>query len=273
MTDLAELHREHLALGSLAASIEPQEPLSAPAAERLRRAVLLFSTRLSEHFAHEDPILGELCAAPEGSAMRLAGQARRREAESLATATREFTGHWTRPGIIEHNARSFASAWSVLHAAVLRLVKREEGEIYPLTASAPWQPRPVLVPPETGIPELDEDHAEVFALIGGLRAAIGGGQSDADGGSVATLAAYAERHFAREESLMEGSAYPGLEDHRQEHHRARGILMGYRNDHLDGRHVEAAAVLAFLEGWLLSHIADADQRMVAHLRTSGRLPG
>ena len=273
MTDLADLHREHIALGSLAASLMPPEPLSAPDAERLRRSVTLFATRLSEHFAHEDPLLTALCAAPDGSAVRLAGLARRREAEALAAATREFAGHWSRPGIIEHNARSFASAWSVLHAALTRLVKREESEIYPLTATAPWQPKPVQAPPVTGIAELDDDHAEVFSLIGGLRAAVGGGRPAIDGASVATLAAYAERHFAREESLMEASAYPGLEDHRQEHHRARGILMGFRNDHLDGRHIEAATVLVFLEGWLMSHISDADMRMVEHLRASGRLPG
>lgn len=273
MTAIADLHREHLALASHAASLEPGEPIDIQSAERLRRSLVLFQARLGEHFAHEDPILAQLCAAPLGSPMRLAGETRTREALALAEACRSCVAHWHRPGIIERDPRGFASAWSVLRAALTRLVAREEGEVYPLTASPGWAPRPVLVPPPTGIAELDEDHNEVFALIGGLRAALGGGQQAVDGAAVATLAAYAERHFAREESLMDATAYAGLEDHRQEHHRARGILMGFRNDHLDGRRVDTTAVLLFLEGWLLSHIAHADQRMSEHLRACGRLPG
>ncbi|MBN8525374.1 MAG: hemerythrin family protein [Planctomycetes bacterium] len=273
MTAIAELHREHIALAAHAASIEAPLQPSAPEAERLRRSLGLFRARLDEHFAHEDPVLDELCAMPSGSPLRLAGEARRREARALAETTQTGVAHWTRPGLIERDARGFAAAWSVLRDALARLVAREEGEVYPLTAAAGWQPRPVLVPPPTGIRELDEDHEEVFALIGGLRAALGGGQTAVDGSGVAALAAYAERHFAREESLMEGSTYPGLDDHRREHHRARAILMGFRNDHLDGRRVDSTVVLQFLEGWLLSHIGHADQRMVLHLRQCGRLPG
>lgn len=273
MTAIAELHREHISLAAHAASIEAPPQPSAPEAERLRRSLGLFRARLEEHFAHEDPVLEELCAMPAGSPVRLAGEARRREALALAETARTCVAHWARPGLIERDARGFAAAWSVLRDALTRLVAREEGEVYPLTAAAGWRPRPVLAPPPTGIRELDEDHDEVFALIGGLRAALGGGRTAVDGTSVAALASYAERHFAREESLMEGSAYPGLDDHRLEHHRARSMLMGFRNDHLDGRSVESMAVLQFLEGWLMSHIGHADQRMVEHLRSCGRLPG
>jgi hemerythrin len=47
--------------------------------------------------------------------------------------------------------------------------------------------------------------------------------------------------------------------------------MSFRNDHLDGRHVEAKVVLSFLEGWLMSHIDEVDRIMVDHLHASGRL--
>ncbi len=271
MTTLADLHHEHAALATLAASLVPLEPVSAQDAERLRRALRLFGTRLDEHFTHEDPLLDDLCAAAPGSAVRLAGETRRREREALAEACRAGIGHWSRPGIIERDARGFASAWEVLRAALTRLVRREEGDVYPLTPAA-WTPGPLCAPTPTGIRELDEDHDEVFGLIGGLRAALGGGGTAVDGTAVATLAAYAERHFAREEALMEVSGYAGLEDHRQEHHRAREILMGFRNDHLDGRLVDAEVVLRFLESWLSSHIAITDQALVGHLRDTGRLP-
>jgi len=272
MTSLAALHSQHVALATLASSIDVCDLLDPPMAERLRRSLALFATRLAEHFAAEDQTLSQLCAAPQGTVVRLAGETRRREAETLAEACRTFSVTWTRIGRIEEDPRGFASGWGVLRAALFRLVAREEGEVYPLSAAG-WSPKPVLAPPATGIRELDDDHAEVFALIGGLRAAVGGGSQIMDAASISTLAEYAERHFAREEALMVASRHPGLEDHRQEHHRARSILMGFRNDYLEGRKVEVSGVLLFLEGWMLSHISDADQELVRHLRATGRIPG
>jgi iron-sulfur cluster repair protein YtfE (RIC family) len=196
MTVIADLHREHLALNTLAAVLEPQESMSVQATERIRSSLNTFAARLAEHMAHEDPILAELCAAPSGSAMRLVGEIRRREALALVESCNACISHWTRPGVLERDPRGFSSIWTILRAALSRLIAREEDEIYPLTA-AEWMPRPVSAPALTGIAELDEDHAEVFALIGGLRAALGGGLRIIDGASVAALAAYAERHFAR----------------------------------------------------------------------------
>lgn len=273
MTALAELHREHLALTAHAASLEPVEPVDAQTAERLRRSLILFETRLGEHLAHEEPFLADLRAAPSGSPLRLAGEARTKEALALAEACHSCIARWATPAVIERDPRGFASTWAVLRSSLIRLFAREEGEVYPLTAGSGWTPQPVQAPLPTGIPEIDEDHDGFFANIGALRAALCGGKQVVDGTDVAELAIYAERHFAREEALMEATNYPALEDHRNEHHRARGILMGFRNDHLDGRRVDTIAVLLFLESWLISHIAHTDQRMSDHLHACGRTHG
>jgi len=95
------------------------------------------------------------------------------------------------------------------------------------------------------------------------------GQRHIDARMAAELASYTERHMADEEAIMEATAYPGLEDHRGEHHLARTILLGFRNDHLDGRLVEAATVLQFLERWLGSHIAIVDLAMARHALAAG----
>ena len=86
---------------------------------------------------------------------------------------------------------------------------------------------------------------------------------------IAGLASYVERHFADEEAIMQATGYAGLEDHRSEHHLARAILLGFRNDQLDGRPVEAGSVLDFLEKWLTSHIALVDLAMARHALAVG----
>ncbi|MBN8523990.1 MAG: hemerythrin family protein [Planctomycetes bacterium] len=268
MTTLADLRREHQILTSLMASLALPEQAGPKEAERARQNLILFARHVIEHFAHEDPVLAELTAAPVGTAMRTAGDARIRESQALAEGCASFSRHWTHPGAIERDPKTFGSALGILQAAVARLVRREETEVYPLAVTG-WAPHPVLAPPLTGIAELDDDHIEIFSMIGGLRAIVDDRLSAVDGAHVAALAAYAERHFAREESIMEATSYPGLEDHRQEHHRARAILMGFRNDYLDGRRLDAITVLKFLESWLSSHIAEVDQRMVAHVRHCG----
>lgn len=265
MTTMTELKQQHRALMSLLISLTPPEPITPQDAERLRGRLDGLAKRVCEHFSLEDPLVGELCEAPAGSARRAAGEARRREAQALAEAATSFAAHWGHPGAIERSVGGFASALVVLRGALDRLVKREEDEIYPLTAAV-LAAQPIAAPLPTGFPELDEDHAAIFALIGGLRAALGGGRREVDGALVAELAGYAERHFAREEAIMEATAYPGIEDHRREHHQARAILMGFRNDHLDGRRVGAAEVLVFLERWLASHIEAVDLRMAEHAR-------
>jgi hemerythrin len=268
MTTIADLRREHQILASLMASLSLSEQASPKEVERTRLNLVLFARHVAEHFAHEDPVLAELTTAPVGTAMRSAGDARLRESQSLAEGCASFSRYWTPPGAIERNPKTFGSALGILQAAVTRLIRREETEVYPLAVTG-WAPQPVLAPPLTGVAELDDDHVEIFSMIGGLRAIVDDRKSVVDGSHVADLAAYAERHFAREEAIMEATTYPGLEDHRQEHHRARAILMGFRNDYLDGRRVDAVTVLKFLESWLSSHIAEVDQRMVVHLRNCG----
>lgn len=265
MTTTAELKHEHRTLMSQVIALHPPEPITPQDAERLRYRVGTLAKKVAEHFAGENAMLDELCTAEPGSARRAAGEARRREADALAEAVAAFAAHWGRPGAIERQVGGFATALGVVRAAFDRLIRREEDEIYPLTSDAILL-RPAQAPPETGFAELDEDHAAMFALIGALRASLGGGRLQVDGAQVAALAAYAERHFAREDAIMEATAYPGIEDHRREHHHARAILMGFRNDHLDGRRVGAAEVLQFLERWLASHVAEVDLRMAEHAR-------
>ncbi len=147
-------------------------------------------------------------------------------------------------------------------ASLLRLLDRLDAGFAGICSQSP-----MLAPPATGNASLDRDHAELFALLGGLRAFQGDGIACVTGNVVSGLAAYAERHFEAEDRMMVDSGFPGMDDHRAEHQRARMLILGFRNDHNDGRCVPPAMLLAFLEHWFTSHIAHTDQALARHLRT------
>lgn len=265
MSDMSRFHAEHRELLILARSVAPAEPVTPAAAERSRRQLAALSTRLTEHLAAEAATIDQCCRI--GGADGVACGIRQREADGLKESILGLMRRWGRAGAIEQDARAFISTWEVVVSAMGRLHAREEGEIYPYTDAS--HRSPLTAPTPTGLPGIDRDHERLFATIGGLRAALGGGRQRVDAAVIADLATYAERHFADEEAIMEATGFPGLEDHRMEHHLARTILLGFRNDHLEGRPVEAASVLEFLEKWLASHIALVDHAMAEHALAAG----
>jgi len=265
MPNLTEFQKEHRELLALARAVMPQEPITPAAAERCRQQLTLLAGRLASHLAEESATINRCCAI--GGADAVACNIRERETMALSESIAGLLRRWGRSGAIEQDPRLFIGTWEVVLSALGRLHAREEGEIYPYAEVQ--APRPLAAPASTGLPGLDRDHDRLFAIIGGLRAAVGGGRKQIEATVVAELASYAERHFAAEEAIMAATGFLGLEDHRMEHHLARTILLGFRNDHLDGRPVEAASVLEFLEKWLTSHIALVDGVMARHALASG----
>lgn len=263
------IHQEHDELFALAASVRLEEPVTPALAQRARQRLQLLGERLAEHLRNEAESIHSICSIADG-ARSVACRIRQREAEGLSESMDGLLRRWGTPGDIEREPRAFISTWEIFLAAMQRLQSREDAEIYP--GSDEPNARAITAPRPTGLPAIDRDHDRMFALIGGLRAAVGGGQRDIDGRMAAELASYVEGHMADEEAIMEATGFPGLEDHRREHHLARTILLGFRNDYLDGRHVTAAAVLQFLERWLDSHIAEVDQVMARHALQVGWQP-
>jgi hemerythrin len=270
MPNLIDFQCQHRELLVFARAVTPQEPVSPAAAERSRRQLAKLGERITAHLAAEAETISGLCRVG-GGALSMACATRQREAEGLLEGLAGLQRRWGRPGAIEESTGEFVGVWQVFLASLQRLHAREEGDIYS-TADRSARSGPLLAPPPTGLPGVDRDHDRMFAMIGGLRAAIGGGQRHIDAAMAAELASYSERHMADEEAIMEATAFPGLDDHRREHHLARTILLGFRNDHLDGRMVEAASVLEFLERWLASHIAVVDVAMAEHALAAGWKP-
>jgi hemerythrin len=121
---------------------------------------------------------------------------------------------------------------------------------------------------ETGDPEIDEQHRELFRRIDQLLDATRDRRARTEVGRLLTfLGDYVVTHFKAEEQLMEAAAYPELEAHRGEHQR---FVDEYARLFEDYRADGAGAVFVIKFGnrvtaWLCEHICRTDRRFVDHL--------
>jgi len=130
--------------------------------------------------------------------------------------------------------------------------------------SIAWDPTLVV-----GVPEIDEQHQELFRRLDALVESIRGGRSrDEVGHTLAFLREYAGSHFAAEEALMVARSYPGLPDHRAEHEAFAAELVT-----LDAERQRDGATASLiirvntqLTGWLRSHIYRTDRALVTFLQ-------
>jgi hemerythrin-like metal-binding protein len=137
-----------------------------------------------------------------------------------------------------------------------------------------WDPALAL-----GHAELDGQHEELFRRLGALVTAMQAGTPRHEVGALFDfLGEYVARHFAAEEQVMAETAYPGANVHAAAHSR---FIRDYGELRaLYEANGAAAAVVVktrvWIEGWLRSHIARADQGLARHLRapdaTARRLP-
>ncbi len=123
---------------------------------------------------------------------------------------------------------------------------------------------------ETGDPEIDGQHRELFHRLDRLLAASREKRSREEVGQTLTfLGDYVVHHFAAEERMMVLADYPDLEAHRAEHARfvqEFGLL--YREFKAEGPTVLfIIRVGNRVTGWLREHIYRTDRSLVEHLKT------
>lgn len=123
-----------------------------------------------------------------------------------------------------------------------------------------WTPRESV-----GIPELDADHREMYALTQYLVSALQTGAPQAEVQAVvddlleATLA-----HFEHEERLLEEAAYPEAEAHRHSHDRLLRTILHFRAD-VRHRRYDPAVAATFIHAWVSDHVHNEDTRYTGHL--------
>ena len=114
---------------------------------------------------------------------------------------------------------------------------------------------------ETGVAEMDAQHRRLFKLIDDLDLAISEGKvRTAIGEVIPELAAYAARHFAEEEAMMEARRTPGLEAHKAIHRAFEAKVAETMESLSSGRGVVASSLVNFLQDWLVQHIGGTDQK-------------
>jgi len=110
-----------------------------------------------------------------------------------------------------------------------------------------------------GIPELDEQHGQLFECIDRLENAKDEKQRElAVYYVMEELKDYARIHFSVEEIVMRLFDYPGLEAHVAEHREFTDRLKALEKVELNHDvHAEAGS---FLRGWLTKHIMVSDRK-------------
>jgi hemerythrin len=122
---------------------------------------------------------------------------------------------------------------------------------------------------ETGDPEIDGQHRELFERLDKLLAASREQRSREEVGQMLTfLGDYVVQHFASEERLMEEAAYPALAAHRAEHQRfVHEFAQIYSEYKLEGPSPLFSIRLGNrVTAWLREHIYRTDRSLVEWMR-------
>lgn len=121
---------------------------------------------------------------------------------------------------------------------------------------------------ETGDPDIDEQHRELFRRIDQLMAATQDRRARAEVGRLLTfLGDYVVSHFEAEERLMAETGYPGASAHRDEH---QHFITDYGRLFEDYRADGPGPLFVIKFGnrvtaWLCEHICKTDRRLADYL--------
>lgn len=109
---------------------------------------------------------------------------------------------------------------------------------------------------------IDTDHKKLLALLNKLIAAhYAGVSSSILMGVLADLQAYTEEHFTREEEILERLGYPGLTEHRDQHHQFIADLEHITTSKAGG------ALIQMLSDWLINHIVEHDMKISNYMKS------
>jgi hemerythrin len=118
----------------------------------------------------------------------------------------------------------------------------------------------------TGVPELDEQHRQIFDLVNGLGRLIERGACDSPevDALLEGLGEDVQRHFTMEEGCMSRHHCPMAQKNKQEHAQLLRLYLDFLSAFNAEKSLDALAGFhRAAEGWLLEHICFVD----IHLRS------
>lgn len=141
----------------------------------------------------------------------------------------------------------------------------------------PATPAPAEFPEDLalGIPELDDQHKTLFAVLDRILAVSRDPyrQLDDDGTNtvldiMTDLKDAAMQHFDQEETLMDQRDYPGLDDQQEAHERFLDDLVRIEADLMNGTAVPPVRLHADLADQLAAHVREMDRELAQFLNKS-----
>lgn len=118
------------------------------------------------------------------------------------------------------------------------------------------------------------EHQVQLELLHALQETLVRGDQDrsASAGVLKQLLDYSEAHFLSEQLLMRLYAYPGYEEHVQEHDQLVGVLRDLSVAWTEGEGEASGHLLVQVEDWLLIHMSTTDEALRGYLAENGPRP-
>jgi len=117
------------------------------------------------------------------------------------------------------------------------------------------------------IPEIDEQHRNLFEILNTMHAATVEGQEQSAIVKIFDdLIIYTVEHFDTEEKYMHEHKYSNYEDHKKEHDDLTAQAVELQVQFKDGSATVTFELLDFLNGWLNDHTMGTDRDMGDFLR-------
>ena len=120
---------------------------------------------------------------------------------------------------------------------------------------------------ELGIPDVDEQHRELVAMINELHRAMKTRKGAQEAGVVLKrLTDYTVYHFGFEEELFDTHGYPDTGAHKGIHKNLVAKVVAFKDEFESGKAALSMDLMQFLKDWLNHHIMEIDKGYVPFLK-------
>ncbi|MFH7245181.1 MAG: bacteriohemerythrin [Spirulina sp.] len=124
---------------------------------------------------------------------------------------------------------------------------------------------------ETGNPLVDAQHQSIFSIINALQSAMAAGQgTEMLEQTIRSVRDYTTVHFDTEEQYMRDHSYAGYEAHKRKHDALRAKFAAFEQQSYPDMQQHVIMVAHFLTTWLIQHIQNDDQAMIAACRQAAQ---
>lgn len=115
---------------------------------------------------------------------------------------------------------------------------------------------------DIGLPVIDEQHKQLFAISNDLLSAMEKGEGEAILSDIFTrLRKYTEYHFSEEEAFMQKIGYPDFQEHAAEHSKLLVRVNVLRKTLLESGDITPDQAADFISDWIIGHIMHRDSEV------------